>query len=41
VRFYSDLADGSVTGDRVALEIGKQRRMLPQSQPLIEFGGMR
>jgi hypothetical protein len=35
-------AGGGLTGDRVALEIGQQRRMLlPLSQSLIEFGGMR
>jgi hypothetical protein len=29
-----------VSKSRVALEIGKQRRMLPLLRSLIEFGGM-
>ena len=39
--FLFQFGGGSLTGDRVALEIGQQQGMLPLSQSLIEFGGMR
>jgi hypothetical protein len=39
--FLFQFGSGSLTGDRVALEIGQQQGMLPLSQSLIEFGGMR